>query len=118
MSETNRDALLKLDELVRIHARGDCDHTGGQIVCLWAIRDALSAALARLPSSSPPDCKGHLFQAYEVCSRCGRTEAAITDECHHCGENNNPVCHWCLRPQAAPSGMPVAAQAADTGRRA
>jgi hypothetical protein len=49
----------------------------------------------------------HQFESYEVCRVCGRTAAAIGNDCHHCDEPQsigNGRCWWCL--QATAPGVP------------
>ncbi len=62
------------------------------------------AALRRAAPAVTPD-HTHEFREYMVCRICGRTEADIAGECHHCGETQGR-CWWCLR--AAPAVTPEA----------
>lgn len=61
----------------------------------------LDALLA--PEAPPAETPTHIhqFAQFEICRVCGRTEADIVSECHHCTDNDsvkNGRCWWCLRP--------------------
>ena len=53
------------------------------------------------PSGASPQAETsahvHAFVTVELCGECLRTEADITNSCHHCNETTVGRCWWCLR---------------------
>ncbi len=96
-AEQLRAAAARLDALEqalrKFGTHGALCGYGG--VCSCGLADALMLAA--------PTKDVHIFKMVEVCIVCGRTEAAINDECHHCDDSDSRKagrCWWCLRPVA------------------
>ncbi len=52
---------------------------------------------AQTPTIEPPH--EHHFSDFTLCRHCLRTEADVTNSCHHCDEGDDVRCWWCLRPR-------------------